>query len=355
MRFLTVTPLALAYRVAPFAIIALSCAIVLWPPRPARNDLRITFLDVGQGDAVLIETPRGHTIMIDTGGKLERGSTDDGVSVAETVGERIVVPFLIRQGIHHVNAILITHPHGDHVGGLAPILRTLGADLIFDGGQRYGGHAYQDALDEARRKRVPIVHPQAGDLWGTDDGLQLRFLTPAGSPIGAARDPINENSLVAMLECSCGLPRPFRVLFMGDAGKVAESLLLERGTDLRADILKVGHHGSKFASSSEFLAAVGARDAIISDGRHNLYHHPAPRTLQALYKAHSRVWRTDRCGAITFSIAPSITAHSMLAGCEQTGGGDPTRHHRGSPRVMPVGGVAHELGARGPDRGRHRM
>ena len=95
------------------AIIAAACALVLWPPRPARNDLRITFLDVGQGDAIVVQTPRGHTIMFDTGGKLERGPTEDGRSVAEAVGERIVVPFLIRQGIHHVDAIVLTHPHGE--------------------------------------------------------------------------------------------------------------------------------------------------------------------------------------------------------------------------------------------------
>ena len=100
-------------RLVAFAVIALACALVLWPPRPARHDLRITFIDVGQGDAILVQTPRGHSLMIDTGGKLERGKTLEGASVAEEVGERVVVPFLIRQGIHHVDAILLTHPHGD--------------------------------------------------------------------------------------------------------------------------------------------------------------------------------------------------------------------------------------------------
>jgi competence protein ComEC len=86
----------------------------LWPLRAPRNDLRITFIDVGQADAILIQTPRGHAIMIDTGGRLERNESGDGGSMAESVGEKVVVPFLIRQGIHHVDAILLTHPHGDH-------------------------------------------------------------------------------------------------------------------------------------------------------------------------------------------------------------------------------------------------
>jgi competence protein ComEC len=91
-----------------------ACALVLWPPRAARNDLRITFIDVGQADAILIQTPRGHAIMIDTGGRLEQNESGDGASAAESVGEKVVVPFLVRQGIHHVDAILLTHPHGDH-------------------------------------------------------------------------------------------------------------------------------------------------------------------------------------------------------------------------------------------------
>jgi competence protein ComEC len=100
-------------RLLAFAIVAAACALVLWPPRPARNDLRMTFIDVGQGDAILVQTPRGHALMIDTGGKLERGPSEDGASAAEAAAARIVVPFLIRQGIHHVDAILLTHPHGD--------------------------------------------------------------------------------------------------------------------------------------------------------------------------------------------------------------------------------------------------
>jgi competence protein ComEC len=293
-------------RPVAFAVIALACALVLWPPRPARHDLRITFIDVGQGDAILVQTPRGHSLMIDTGGKLERGKTIAGASVAEEVGERVVVPFLIRQGIHHVDAILLTHPHGDHVGGVAPIIRTLGAGVFFDSGQEYGGHAYRDALDEARRHRVRIVGPHAGDIWRADDGVTLRFLTGVDVSVDDPKDEINENSLVAMLECACGRARPFRALFMGDAGKVAERLLLARHADVRADLLKVGHHGSRYASSPEFLRSVGAHDAVISDGRHNLYHHPAPETLRALSAAHMRVWRTDLCGAIVVSVAAGV-------------------------------------------------
>ncbi len=155
-----------------------------------------------------------------------------------------------------------------------------------------------------------MIAPRAGDLWQTDDGVRLRFLTDSGTPIDDPTDRVNENSLVAMLECDCGRATPFRALFMGDAGKLSEDILLARHADLRADILKVGHHGSRFASSPEFLTAVGARDAVISDGRHNLYHHPAPQTLEHLLDARMRVWRTDLCGSIVVSVSASSIGFS---------------------------------------------
>jgi competence protein ComEC len=302
-------------RLVAITIITLACALVLWPPRAGGGDLRITAIDVGQGDAILVQTPHRHTLMIDTGGKLEFGKTPQGASVAEEVGEKIVVPFLIRQGIHHVDAILLTHPHGDHVGGIAPILRTLGADILFDGGQKYGGKAYHDALNEARKRHVRIVAPRVGDVWKTEDGVSLHFLTPSGTWIYDRRDQVNENSLVVMLECTCGRARPFRALFMGDAGHLSEQRLLARHMDVHADVLKVGHHGSKYASTPDFLAAVGATDAIISDGRHNHYGDPAPQALDNLESAHMRVWRTDTCGAIVVCVRTSVTITPTIPGC----------------------------------------
>ncbi|HEY0798814.1 MAG TPA: ComEC/Rec2 family competence protein, partial [Candidatus Baltobacteraceae bacterium] len=108
--------LAIAYLVArgrprcAFTLFALACALVAWPPRAPRPDLVITAIDVGQADSLLIETPRGHAFLVDGGGRLERGPQQDGASLAEEVGERVVVPFLIRRGIHHLDAILLSHP-----------------------------------------------------------------------------------------------------------------------------------------------------------------------------------------------------------------------------------------------------
>ncbi len=114
-------------RGSPTAAIALALittSYVLWPPRVDDHRLKITILDVGQADAIAIETPAHHAILVDTGGRLERGASGSD-SQAEQIGERIVAPFLLREGVHRLDAIIITHPHGDHVGGCAPVLRAL--------------------------------------------------------------------------------------------------------------------------------------------------------------------------------------------------------------------------------------
>ncbi len=286
---------ALARRRITIALgaLAVGTLIVVAPVHGEAGTLSIVALDVGQGDGIVIRTPHGHTLMIDTGGRLEIGGNDEESS-AEIVGERVVVPYLIRSGVRHVDGIILTHPHGDHVGGCAPILRELGADWIADSGQRYAGHAYRDCIATAVAEHVPIRYPRAGDVWQTDDGVTLRFLAPSEPYIVGSGDDVNENSIVVMLDY-----RGFRTLFMGDAGQNAEGRLLGQGVDLHADVLKVGHHGSAYASTPAFINAVHPKIAIISVGRHNHFGHPARSTLETMRVAGARVFRTDVCGALT--------------------------------------------------------
>ncbi len=274
------------------AALAVAAGLVLWPPRGAHARLTVTVLDVGQADAIVVQTPRGHTILVDAGGRLERAAQSDG-SVAELVGERTVVPFLLRHGIHAVDAIVISHPHGDHAGGVAPVLRRLRVAEIADGGQRYGGHAYQDAIATARLHGVPVIYPRASADWHTEDGVVLHFIGPSLPFIGG-RNAINANSIAFLLQY-----RRFRMLFTGDAGNESERRFLDERLDLHADVLKVGHHGSAYGSTAEFIAAVSPRYAIISVGRHNLFGHPAPSTLDTLRRFGARIYRTDKEGAVT--------------------------------------------------------
>jgi competence protein ComEC len=279
-------------RTLTLAGLLLATGLVVAPPRERDARLRITVLDVGQADAIVVQTPGGHAFLIDAGGRLERGPQSSG-SVAELVGERVVVPFLLRNGIHAIDALILSHPHGDHAGGVAPVLRKLRVAEFADSGQRYGGHAYQDALATARAQRLPVLEPRAGARWQTDDRVVLLFIGPSLPFIGG-RNAINSNSIAFMLEY-----RRFRMLFTGDAGSESEQRFLSEGIDLHADVLKVGHHGSAYGSSPAFIAAVRPRYAIISVGRHNLFGHPAPSTIATLEHVGANVFRTDENAAVT--------------------------------------------------------
>jgi competence protein ComEC len=278
-------------RTLATALLFFGITLVATPPRTADHHLRITVLDVGQADGIVIQTPLGHTILVDAGGRLERGT--DGASSAEAIGERILVPFLHRAGVRHIDALILSHPHGDHAGGMAPVLRSFGVTEFADSGQQYGGYAYNDALQTARADHVPIVYPRAGMVWRTDDGLTLTFIGPS-LPFIESKNTINDNSIAFILQY-----KQFRMLFTGDAGVAAEQRFLNEGVDLHADVLKVGHHGSAYSSSPAFIAAVHPEYAIISVGRHNMFGHPAPSTIETLQRAGARVYRTDENGAIT--------------------------------------------------------
>ena len=280
-------------------VLAAACIIVAlpnfvrWP-----HGLEITSLDVGQGDAAVIRTPHDHIILIDAGGELEHGG--GATSNAERAGARIVLGYLRHAGIHSIDLMLLTHPHGDHVGGCRPIIDAMPVRMIIDSGQRYSGRAFTDCMQDAHAHDIPVVRAQRGMHWNTDDGVTLDILAPSLPTLVDTGDDINENSIVTRLTYVGG-SQTFRELFMGDAGEASEARLLASGVDLRADVLKVGHHGSRYASAPAFIAAVRPGVAIISVGRHNTFGHPSPATLETLSTAGATIYRTDRCGALTIS------------------------------------------------------
>jgi competence protein ComEC len=212
-------------------VLMLSAASLLAICSPSWPDhrLRVTVLDVGQADGIVIQTPQGHTIVVDAGGKLERGTT--GGASAEEAGERVLVPFLRRSGVHRIDALILSHPHGDHAGAMAPIMRD-GFDVgeLADSGQQYSGYAWCDAIATARADRVPIVYPRAGMVWRTDDGVTLTFIGPS-LPFIESNNTINDNSIAFILQY-----KQFRMLFTGDAGVAAEQRFLDEGIDLHADV-----------------------------------------------------------------------------------------------------------------------
>ena len=183
--------------------------------------------------------------------------------------------------------------------------------MIFDSGQAYSGRAYRDAMAAAHSRGVPIVLARRGMRWISGDGVTLDILAPSMPFLADTGDDVNENSIVVMLRAD-----GFRELFMGDAGEASEARLLSSGTDLQADVLKVGHHGSQYASTPPFIAAVHPQVAIISVGRHNTFGHPGPSTLATLERAEATIYRTNRCGALAISqprplsVIPSLSRDS---------------------------------------------
>lgn len=174
--------------------------------------------------------------------------------------------------------------------------------VIFDSGQIYAGRAYHDAIAAAHIHRVPVVLARRGMRWRSGDGLTLDILAPSLPFLADTGDDVNENSIVVVLRAN-----GFRELFMGDAGEASEARLLTNGDDLRADVVKVGHHGSRYASTPAFAAAVHPHIAVISVGRHNTFGHPAPATIKTWSDSGSDVLRTDRCGAVSLVNGSSTT------------------------------------------------
>jgi competence protein ComEC len=256
---------------------------------------RVTFLDVGQGDAAVVEAPGGAVAVIDGG-----GSFDD----AFDTGERIVEPFLRARGICRVDLVALSHPHPDHLNGLRRILRRFPVGALWTSGDDGRNPEYARLLELARAGGVPTPVPAAtalGPAWVEPLGPFVDALgaEAIGPPPGLS---VNDASLVLRVAFAGRA-----LLFPGDLEADGEGELVGRravGEDVAADVLKVPHHGSRTSSSDELVSAVHPALAVISLGWRNRFHFPAAEVL-ARYAAHGvTVLRTDRDGAVTVTIAP---------------------------------------------------
>lgn len=234
--------------------------------------LKVHFLGIGQGDCILIEQGR-HAMLIDAGYR---------------VNGKSIVKYLQRQHIDRFDYIIATHPHPDHVGGLAEVLKNFETDRIIMPCMEYTKNNYRDLVRLIEKKDIETISPVAGTCY---EFGRAYFTILAPNSDGYAR--LNNYSIVTKLTFKRN-----SFLFTGDAEKLSEYEMLIKGFDLKADLLKIGHHGSSTSSSLQFLNAVSPKHAVISTGRHSFYAHPDKITLDNIDSIGAKIYRTDKSGNI---------------------------------------------------------
>jgi competence protein ComEC len=273
------------------ASVALCLVLLLWHPmRPAvlRGMLELTAIDVGQGDSLLVAFPDGRLMLVDGGGFASfRGTSTPQFDV----GEEVVAPYLWERAIRSVDVMVMTHAHADHASGLLALMDDFHPRELWMGASP-ANPLSRMLVAHARRLGIRVLHPRAGCSYPFG-AARVSVLAPA-LDYQPADAPGNDDSLV--LRITFG-ERTF--LLTGDAEAPVESEMLANGDRLRADVLKVGHHGSRTSTTEDFLDAVHPAFAIISDGINNPFHHPHPDVIARLAAHHVEALRTDRLGLIT--------------------------------------------------------
>lgn len=285
----------------PLPIIAGTVLAVGACSTPAAPDgrLHVTALDIGQGDAILIEAPGGESILFD-------GGPDPGVTL-NRLGETLLL------GVRRIDVVVLTHPHEDHIAGLTEVLERYDVGIVLHPGRSYDGPALPRFLAAAGDADEVIV-ARAGQRLTVGGSVVLDVLFPADADGEAAlpEGDINNASIVAVVRYGAT-----DVLLTGDAEAPVERLLLERGLVPQVEVLKIGHHGSHSSSTPEFVAAADPRIALISAGQENEYGHPAAETLGTLgARPGLTTYRTDLHGSVEL-ISDGISV--WFAGSSQAG------------------------------------
>lgn len=261
-------------------LILINFIIYIFPQK-----LRIFFIDVGQGDSTLIITPDKKTVLIDGGG-----------SDSFDVGKKVLLPYLLDRRILKIDYVLISHFDTDHCGGILTIMEKVKVKNIIISEQAEHSENYERFKKLMINKKIRLIEVKKGDKIKIGRYSEFKILFPTSRLL--SENPLNNNSIVAQFNYN-----NFKMLFTGDIEKLAEQQILKtEKAEIRADILKVAHHGSKTSSIPEFIKAVRPKIALIGVGKNNTFGHPNQQTIKNLENIKCRIYRTDLQGEIIIKI-----------------------------------------------------
>ena len=254
-----------------------------------KRELKIYFVDVGQGDSTFIVTPKKETILIDGGGSL--GTDFD-------VGESTLLPYILDRGYKKIDLMFVSHFDQDHIGGLFKILEELKVKKVCISKQEEDSENYQKFLNIVKEKNIQVLVVKIGDKIVLDKNLYFDILWPKDKQI--EENKLNNNAIVMKLNYN-----NFSMMFTGDIEKKAEEEIIETYKNskiLESDILKVAHHGSKTSTTDEFLSRVKPKIALIGVGKDNMFNHPSNTTIEKLENMGIKIYRTDLNGEISICV-----------------------------------------------------
>lgn len=270
---------------------------------PLKRDVfQATFIDVGQGDSILIETPNGKRILVDGGGTLDFSEQLEEWQKRKKmfeVGKQTVVPYLKRNGIRHLDYVVATHGDMDHIGGLRAVLSELSVGNLVWGADRVEGSEETDLMHIARENKIKVVQAIQGQKWSIEEGIEMWVLHPARE---SGRSEKSNNQSVVLLLNVYGET----VLLTGDIEKEGEYRILDMLEEMKfrpqIDIMKVAHHGSRTSTTERWVDFFQPSVAVISVGQDNWFGHPTKEVLQRLKAADTQIYRTDVDGAVRVTI-----------------------------------------------------
>jgi competence protein ComEC len=273
-------PLRLSFALQTSVVMTLLATLLFGRSLTTTNDyLEVTVLDVGQGDAILIETPDGHVVLVDGGPSVSRLLNELGAALPRSE--------------HRIDLVVLSHPQEDHVAGLVGLFDRYDVGAVLAGPREGTTGAYDAWRERIAAAETPMIVAERGLTADLGDGIELSVLGPPPEGVHGGADELNENSVV--LQLSYG---EVSFLLTGDLGFLGEEALLRSGAGLHSTVLKVGHHGSDGSTSAAFLDAVQPEAAVVSAGAENSFGHPSPTTRLRL--AGIPLLRTDLNGRVSF-------------------------------------------------------